>query len=307
MNKLNIMFLCLMMMAFTLYAERVSLTYKVTDEDGNPIEGVRVETIVETEKSLSKWYGSPQYDRYVQRTDSNGMATSTIKCQDGDFTVCLRAEGYYAEGSSTNRFASSYDMKLNRYVFVEKEKTLCYVLRKIKNPVEMKITHSLKWRIPLKEGIYPFDLEVGDWVTPRGKGRTADLEILYTQAAITESNKMCRGVLRFPNGGAYVKVKSPSRSFQSDYEANTNGVFVSEFPFEYNFDKTGGSRHIRGNILGDSEYLVFRIREQRDREGKVISANYGKLYGRLKTFGCLYYDKGFFNPTPNDPNIEEKR
>lgn len=306
MNKLNITLLCFVM-AFALYAERVSLTYKVMDEDGNPIEGVRVETIVETEKSLSKWNGSSQYDRYVQRTDSNGMASSTIKSQNGDFEVCLRAEGYYDEVNSTNRFAASYNMKLNRFVFEEKEKTLCCTLRKIKNPVVMRITHSLKWRIPLKEGSYPFDLEVGDWVTPRGKGRTADLEILYTQAAVTESNKMCRGVLRFPNGGAYVKTKSLSRSFQSDYEADTNAVFVSEFPFEYNFDKTGGPRHIRGNILGDSEYLVFRIREQRDGESKIISANYGKLYGMLKTFGCLYYDKGFFNPTPNDPNIEEAR
>lgn len=293
--------------ALTLYAERVSVTYKVTDEGGMPIAGARIETSVETGESLSRWYGSAEYDNYMKITDSRGVAVCKFRTQDGGFWVSINAEGFYKEETSTNRFVATYDMKAKKYVFSEKEKTLCYVLRRIRNPVKMNISHSLEWRIPLKEGIYPFDLEVGDWVTPRGKGRTADLEILYTQAAITESNKMCRGVLRFPNGGAYVKVKRPSGSFQSDYEANTNGVFVSEFPFEYNFDKTGGSRHIRGNILGDSEYLVFRIREQRDREGKVISANYGKLYGRLKTFGCLYYGKGFFNPTPNDPNIEEAR
>lgn len=305
MNKNYVVLACLAMV-FSLYAEKVTITFKVLDEAGAPIEGVRIETIVETEKSLSRWYGSPQYDRIVKTTDSNGAATSVFECRNGDFGISIRAIGYYEEGSSAERFAAEYDMQSNRYVFAEKIKNLKYVLRKIKNPVEIKTSHSLKWRIPLKEGAYPFDLEMGDWVSPRGKGKTADLEVVYSQAGNSGTNKMCRGVLRFFNGGAYTRVKYRSKSFQSDYEADTNAVYTSEFPFEYNHDKSRDSKHIRGDVLGDSEYFVFRVRERRDEEGRIISANYGKIYGKLKTFGCLYYERGFFNPTPNDPNIEEK-
>ena len=306
MNKVG-MALMFFIVAHSLLAEQVALNFKVLDEKGLPIEGARVVTVVETEESRSRWHGSPKHDRYVAITDSSGEAVSRVKSHDGDFRVYLTAEGYYEESDTTNRFAASYDMMQKHYVFSEKEKSLMYVLRKVKNPIKMKTSHSLKWRIPLKQGVYPFDLEIGDWVAPRGKGRTTDLEIVYNQAEVTETNKICSGLLRFPCGGAYVRAKHNSRSFPSDYEAKTNEVYVAEFPFEYYFDKTGNSKHVGKNILKDSQYFVFRVREKRDNEGNVVSANYGKIYGQLKTFGCLFFEKGFFNPTPNDTNIEELR
>ena len=306
MNKV-----CVAAMFFTvvypLLAEQVTLKFKIFDEHGSPVKHARIVTAVETEESLSRWHGSPKFDQHVAITDSGGAAVCRFKSCDGDFSVHLQADGCYEEWDVTNRFAVSYDMKQKRYVFLEKEKTLYYALRKIVNPVEMNICHSLQWRIPLRQGVYPFDLEIGDWIAPRGKGRTADLEVVYQQAETTETNKICRGVLRFPCGGAYKRMKHTSQSFPSDYEAKTNEVYVSEFPFEYYFDKTGNSKHIGKNVLTDSQYLVFRVREKRDCKGSVVSANYGKIYGQLKTFGCLFFEKGFFNPTPNDLNIEEKR
>ena len=65
------------------------------------------------------------------------------------------------------------------------------------------------------------------------------------------------------------------------------------------------------SLLGKTRYLAFRSRISHGQDGSsVIRANYGKIYGPLK-FGhsekpevavvrFLYY----FNPTPNDRNIE---
>jgi len=42
----------------------------------------------------------------------------------------------------------------------------------------------------------------------------------------------------------------------------------------------------------------FRVRTKMDENGNVVSAHYGKIYGDFMQF--RYY----FNPTPNDRNIE---
>jgi hypothetical protein len=53
----------------------------------------------------------------------------------------------------------------------------------------------------------------------------------------------------------------------------------------------------------DLNYL-FRVRTKRDANGKLVSALYGKIEGRIeygdKWFSFFY----FLNPTPNDRNLE---
>lgn len=58
---------------------------------------------------------------------------------------------------------------------------------------------------------------------------------------------------------------------------------------------------------------MFRTRCVVDDEGKLVSAHYGKLMGEFNGgfmalgFHCAYGDQCgiFFNPTPNDPNLED--
>ena len=53
------------------------------------------------------------------------------------------------------------------------------------------------------------------------------------------------------------------------------------------------------------EYLVFRTRVVRDKDGKIVSANYGKIYGEIAAFRNFGYRRCFFNPVPNDVGLEE--
>ena len=89
----------------------------------------------------------------------------------------------------------------------------------------------------------------------------------------------------------------------TEYRADTNAVYVSEYPFQ---NSMGGSRKIIG-IAADDEYLVFRTRIVRDEKGEIVSQNYGKIYGLVRALGEFSFKGLFFNPTPNDTNIEELR
>ena len=62
--------------------------------------------------------------------------------------------------------------------------------------------------------------------------------------------------------------------------------------------------------LGDSEYLVFRVRTVLDDKGNIISARYGKIYGPIE-YGDSDSNQGgrvsftyYLNPMDNDRNLE---
>ena len=51
--------------------------------------------------------------------------------------------------------------------------------------------------------------------------------------------------------------------------------------------------------------MIFRTRTHVDENGNLISAHYGKIYG-LWEFSTMIRAKDiFFNPTPNDTNLED--
>ena len=58
------------------------------------------------------------------------------------------------------------------------------------------------------------------------------------------------------------------------------------------------------DVLCDDEYLVLRTRVKKDTQGVIVSANYSKIYGMFAIDRILYFRESFFNPTPNDPNLE---
>ena len=58
-------------------------------------------------------------------------------------------------------------------------------------------------------------------------------------------------------------------------------------------------------VAEDDECLVFRTRIVKDEKGNIVSANYGKIYGGIRTVGFFGAPAIYFNPNPNDLNMEE--
>ena len=102
------------------------------------------------------------------------------------------------------------------------------------------------------------------------------------------------------------------------YEAMTNDSAYAERTITLT---SKGRRGIPPNKettdkIASDKYLVFRTRCIIDENGRIVSAHYGKISGDFR--GSLqliffthnsYADEAgiYFNPTPNDPNLEDAR
>jgi hypothetical protein len=90
----------------------------------------------------------------------------------------------------------------------------------------------------------------------------------------------------------------------SEHEARNDAKYAKEF--HYAAERTD-DRIIQDSKLGEREIIVFRVRTEMDQQGRIVNAQYGKIYGPFKfaqgpkkLVDFTYY----FNPTPNDRNLE---
>lgn len=295
--------------AYLTIADFVRLSFMVKDEHDAPVKNATVGVNTERDPIDMSWFGTAEIKEYAKRTKDNGMADMEILCHTGTYNVNVSADGYYpCKMFGENCYRDVVDPRTGKHRSKMHDMEYKIILRKVKKPVKMNCYAWTErcWRTPLKIGSYPFDLEVGDWVHPMGKGKTTDLIAKYE--AVTNGVVLyIRGSLQFVKGGAYKRKKLKNMIFCTDYEADIKGEFLSEFPYEFKANSMDLNESVRRYPLEDDEYWVFRVREKRDELGRLISAHYGKIYAPVRMFGQFYLEKLFFNPTPNDTNIEEKR
>jgi hypothetical protein len=160
--------------------------------------------------------------------------------------------------------------------------------------------------ISVRDALVGFDLEVGDWVAPHGKGTKADLLFTY-QAQIKDYwTGIKQLVIACTNrlDGFYRVQKEMWSDLQSTYGATPDGYQASvNLILDATKDKVLKSEGIK-----ESEYLVFRVRTVLDDKGNIISAHYGKIYGPIEYGAGKDLDRlrftYYLNPTANDRNLE---
>lgn len=304
MMKWAVLFWATLIMPQVSIADFISLKFNVSDESDKPIRGAKIKIATVRDAINISWLGPIKYRRYEVLTDKNGYAEKTILCHDGDYNLEISAEGYYpCKMFRESCYREVVDAKTGRHDFEMQDQSYNIKLRRTINPIDITVKPRSAWyRYPSAKCKVGFDLKIGDWVSPHGKGEIPDLMIEYFQNA-SNGVGQCSGKIRLPNGGAYKRKKINSSSYVTEYRADTNAVYVSEYPFQ---NSMGGSRKIIG-IAADDEYLVFRTRIVRDEKGEIVSQNYGKIYGLVRAMGEFSFKGLFFNPTPNDTNIEELR
>jgi hypothetical protein len=170
-------------------------------------------------------------------------------------------------------------------------------LKKIKNPVPMYVK-GLNLGVPEFEKPLGFDLEKGDWVSPYGKGVVPDF-IFYAkndQRGLRDFDYSL--VLTFPNEKDGIQTfEEPAlyggSKFKSAYEAPVENYLPEWKQFRSRRPEAGETNNIDQN-----RKYYFRVRTVLDKDGNIVSALYGKIYGDFLQF--TYY----LNPTPNDRNVE---
>ena len=289
---------------------KFKVIYHVVDDDGHPLKNQRVRYACQNDYPRKRWEG------YVT-TDIDGIAVvqdvvgsqMTIGVYNNNYYVsCDKIQFFWREGVSPL-------VKDGKWQPYGENRTL--VVKRKKNPVEMRWND---WGIdgypaPATNVWIGLDLEVGQWCKPYGNGKHEDVKFRFSGTITDKSTWDTKTEVSFssiPYAGFYLMSKDGYSDMKSCYLASTNDAsYVErEFVFASSRGKGISPRDQTANRLAGDKYIVFRTRCTVDEDGKLVSAHYGKICGEL--WGGKYKlmfrgnDNGiYFNPTPNDPHLED--
>jgi hypothetical protein len=258
------------------------VTVRVTDDAGSPVPGAMV----------GIGYNSNGIPAGINGlTDTNGLFVANAK---GSVIAGYRVEkfGYYPTAIPGTRFTRYTDEKWQPW-----NPTVEITLKPTVRPVPMYAKRINQGPPALNESI-GFDLMVGDWVVPHGKGQRSDIIFKKDYSETSSSVYHSKIQVSFPNPGDGIQ------SFQVDYPSNQGSALRSPYEAPESGYLPQLQREISaGNGPSKFEYdenrnYFFRVRAVLDEKGNVTNALYGKIYGDFMQF--VYY----LNPTPNDRNIE---
>ncbi|MDB6031385.1 MAG: hypothetical protein JWM16_1723, partial [Verrucomicrobiales bacterium] len=142
-----------------------------------------------------------------------------------------------------------------------------------------------------------YDLVVGDWVAPHGKGKQKDFIFLGQLQKKSNEEFDYKLVIKFANpsdGIQEFQVPADLTSeLRSPYEAPDSG-YEREVVRRLSRKPGQGTK----NDADKNRNFFFRVRTVLDPNGNIQSANYGKIYGDFMDFTY------FFNPEVNSRNLE---
>lgn len=278
------------------------IRFRVVDQDGFAVSGAKV------------WGGftcGNRLDDYVLVdgfTDTNGMYVAEGNCNEF-LRIEVRKDGYYRTNEKI------YFRRLKADPIVVDGKWQPYdgmrtiILKRMLQPHDMLGFNCPPQRkIRIYDEWLGFDLEKGDFIPPVGNGSETDMLVrfhLSGEMPYDWSIRMDVSFTNYPYAGAYRLKKDDWSDMKSVYQADTNAIYLSELSFRYAREK--GNRRPIVEKLDKGEYLVFRTRTKIDREGRLLSARYGKLYGpwHFEDAGGAQIHDVFLNKKDNDVNLED--
>lgn len=264
-------------------ADTIKVSIQVVDQDGLPVVDAKVDS--GSKKKIN--------------TNTQGNALVELNKYSSGIRFAAKKEGYYS--SETHEyFPMSKDIKQSKTIKVE--------LKKIKKPTAMYAKDMMSYssrgvRIPIMDKEVGYDLIIGDWVTPHGKGEIDDFIFKFegNDGKVRDLDEWEKKIsLRFSNEKdgviAWKGLSEEGREYgshlASDYKAPPNG-------YQSNWvQRTWKKDGLRQTSKDIDRNFYFRVRTKLDNNGNIESAHYGKIYGDFMSF--IYY----LNPTPNDRNVE---
>jgi hypothetical protein len=290
-------------------------TVKVVDESGNPISNA----------SATVSYNVPDIQLGGQMetgsrdlkgvTDEHGIFIATHKGPSPSWFHAER-EGYYSTYGEheTIMFKDDDPQKWNP--------TITLVLKKIIHPVPMfvsrvDIAHRER---PAFDKPVGFDLTVGDFVSPFGKGTNA--QMFFTWHVDYDTNDLSatygkmrshgwdgRLIISFPNpGDGIIEFDSPGRLNNRLSEGNIGSELrlpqlAPDKGYQSQLLKTNRWHFGQLGNANDYDHLhknyIFRVNTVLDEKGNIKSAQYGKIHGDFEEALTTY-----LNPELNSHELE---
>jgi hypothetical protein len=265
-------------------------TIKVVDESGAPVAGADV---------IAGYFVAPPPGESTAKesikgvTDSAGLFTASHRDRSSTLGFRAQKEDYYP----TDRdYSLGYPTEYNA---VKWSPSLTLVLRRIGQPIPMYAKRIHGGPPTLREPV-GYDLTIGDWIGPYGKGQRGDITFTREFTDKSPYDYESKLTISFPNPGDGIQEiirQEPIHEgsfLKSPHEAPTGG-------YQPQLLKEEGAHPGQERKEPDNNpnriYLI-RVQTFFDQNGHVKSALYGKIYGDFMEFS--YY----LNPTPNSLNLE---
>ena len=290
------------------------LRVKVVDDDGRAVEGAKVETVFD--QGGGGWTGRPdRYARFEGLTGSNGEFGARARTL-GHVRIGVSKEGYYGwrrkiyffrEGARGDGEWGPYDPWVHG---------VTAILKRVERPVGM-YEKKVGWlRVPVVGEPVGYDLEVGDWVEPYGRGKVGDfvMEVGVDLGSDPYWDYEMGLKLTFSHAGDGIQRGEEEYASLQEGSEFVGLKYAPEGGYEGELELTKGYRGDRrvGNwMLGDQHIWYFRVRTELDETGGVKRALYGKLRGMVelswdrKVLTNFYVRFHYWlNPNWNDRGLE---
>ena len=216
----------------------------------------------------------------------------------------LEKEGYY-KTTGRHKFSRASDDDVEETLFTRKwvpDYVSTVVLKKTRNPIPM-YSKKCRGKLPAINQAIGFDLKIVDWVKPYGKGENTDMlvtvvtkEVKFGRKTFTDASVV---TFDFPGdyNGVQVCDSDGWSKFVSDYHVNLQTPFQKQLVMP--------SQNDRYKWLDKRKHLVFRVRSEVSPTGELLRCHYGKIYPTFDITSEEFALRAvFFNPTPNDTNLE---
>jgi hypothetical protein len=302
--KIQLLFATLLFAACTPFAattHMAKITVRVVDESGKPMTNVPVAAgYVDSFRSSADTWGFPEpyYKDIIVPTDKHGLAVITVYRAEQELYYSVSDyPGYYRENGSFT-FKSARIGPWQPW-----NPTVQLVLEAIGVQVTGYAKRIINMAIPAQGKPLGYDLMAGDWVPPYGKGETPDF-VFQFDTKIT--NYL---TLTFSNEGDGIQfVASSGRGLQLPRLAPADAYESMLMKWDWMEHGTNNGRpFVKGySNYHDNANYFFRVRTNKDTNGKIVSALYGYIrgdvsrnleQGKIDLNYCL-------NPEPNSRNME---
>lgn len=278
------------------------VTLRITDSIGKPVE--------KAEMKVAFFHSDSRGGTVVSkgRTDTNGIFIAAGKTIHS-MTYDVKKEDYYTtEGTYWFHRYGEECVRDGRWQPWNPTNTV--ILKEHRNPIPM-YAKKVDACIPVQNQFIGFDLAKADWVAPYGQGITTDILLKYVSnyEGPQVFSKRLEITFNNPSDGVKSFDLDKTSEFMSVYTAPEDG-YATEVVDEYERTRT---KILKSQEIGRGKYLVFRTRTVTNEAGRIISANYGKIYGPNLENPIEYGRTGgddrlvftyYFNPTANDRNLE---
>lgn len=307
------------------FADMAKVGAVVVDEKSMaPIDGVTVKAWFQWDIGWRAWSESTPIVTDTRITDKNGFCRLEGKTNVGEVGVVAQMiPGKYYSCSS-----SGFEFKRKNLFGVWQPDNLVATIRlqRVEHPIPLFVKNAApkvsSGTFDGTNAVLRYDLVLGDWLPPEGKGEHADLEI-RTKLTIDEVLRVGRTrkkvFFEFRNEVDFV---GEGNGCREEMVAPTAGIKLRVAPDAGYTGKIVKCFGVRRKIVGpnvnqdcysDSDpnrCYYFRIRSRFDDKGNLVEAYYGKIYSDFNFHGR--WDFGFrgvdflyyLNPTPLDRNLE---